>query len=154
MTPAAMDELGLIGIVPRDLPGTLGTPAESDRYTVSVQFTRFPSEREVLAIESSFTQGRLVRSGYPTIALSVVGRHLDVASTDLGELQDGLAEVLATVVRDVSVEAARQDADRLRLQRTEEERERTRAAAVTERAIGIRFLPAPAAITPLRVSHG
>jgi hypothetical protein len=102
------DLLGLRTILIDSLPPTLLTDEAPDRYTVEAVFTRRPHREEVEAILGGTTRAILSDQGYPTVELSVSDRRLEIANTNLEELRDGLATVLAGCLAEISVDVQAQ----------------------------------------------
>lgn len=133
------DLLGLGSVLVSSLPATLMTHDEPDRYTVEAVFTRKADREEIFAIQSAETRARLTAHGYSTVELHVSDRRLEIGNTNLAELRDGLAEVIADTLAAISskVSAARTVA----AHRYEEasERDHARAASVAMLAASISF---------------
>jgi hypothetical protein len=125
-----------------------------DRYTVEAVFTRRPERDEVTEILGSGTRDRLTRAGYPTVEVTVTDRRLEIANTNLEELRDGLAEVLANRLEEISVGLrARQDAAATRFHDAAES-EHVRAAAVAALAQSIAFHVSTSAEAPRSAGDG
>ncbi|HEY0259757.1 MAG TPA: hypothetical protein VGC18_07895 [Lacisediminihabitans sp.] len=131
--------LGLETVLVDSLPTTLLTEEAPDRYTVEVVFTRRPEREEVAGILSGDTRAFLSSAGYPAARLSVSDRRLEIANTSLEELRDGLADILADRLAEISTEVHdREDAATARLQ-VAAEHEKDRAAAVVTLARSVTF---------------
>ncbi|WP_255447155.1 hypothetical protein [Schumannella soli] len=102
--------LGLRGVLVGSLPVALLTADGPDRYTVEAVFTRRPEREEIAAILDYETRGHLALNGYSTIELAVSDRRLEIANTNLEELRDGLASVIAARLSEISAQVI---ADRL-----------------------------------------
>ena len=140
--------LGLASVLVASLPAALMTEAAPDRYTVEAVFTRRPEKEEVAEIVGTRTRDVLVSAGYPTVALAVADRRLVIADTNLEELRDGLAAVIADRLAAISTQIhARQDAAAILFEEAAM-REHTRAAAVTALAESIAFESSPTAAKP------
>jgi hypothetical protein len=94
--------LGLESILIGSLPAALMTDEAPDRYTVEAVFTRMADRDEVAAIQGSETRAHLSANGFPTVELHVVDRRLEIANTNLEELRDGLAAVIAERLVEIS----------------------------------------------------
>jgi hypothetical protein len=140
------DALSLAGVLAHALPPELGTPAAPDRYTVPAVFSRHPLPREVEILEGADARDELARSGYASVTLKAVDLRLEIGNTTLDELESGLATVLGTMLRNVSLAVATVEADRLADLRLLNERELQRSEAVVERASRIGFEPRPSVI--------
>jgi len=137
--------LGLGSVLVGSLPAALLTDHAPDRYTVEAVFTRRPERDELTEILGSETRDRLKRAGYPTVELTVTDRRLEIGNTNLEELKDGLATVIADLLAEISAGVrARRDAAAIQLQDAAAS-ENTRAAAVAALAESITFGPSPSA---------
>ncbi|MCK2031773.1 hypothetical protein KZC57_02375 [Microbacterium sp. KSW4-4] len=90
-----VEPLGLTAVMLSSLPATLMTDDAPDRYTVEAVFTRQADRDEVAAIHGVPMRDFLSARGYPTVELKVSDRRLEIANTNLPELRDGLAAVIA-----------------------------------------------------------
>ncbi len=133
--------LGLGSVLVGSLPSALMTDEAPDRYTVEAVFTRRPERDEVVEILGSETRDFLAKAGYPTVEVTVSDRRLEIANTNLEELRDGLATVLADRLAEISAAVrARQNAAAIRFQDAAAyENVRTRAVAVLAESVA--FLP-------------
>lgn len=131
------DLLGLRTILIDSLPPTLLTNEAPDRYTVDAVFNRRPHREEVEAILGDATRAMLSGRGYPTVELSVSDRRLEIANTNLEELRDGLAAVLAECLAEISIDSqARRLLAAARFQGvTERELARAKAVAAVIRSV-------------------
>lgn len=143
-TQAGTDALGIGTILVGSLPATLLTDDAPERYTVEAVFTRKPDRDEIVAILDGETRDRLSLAGYPTVELTVSDRRLEIANTNLEELRDGLAVVLAERLSDISTAVRAQREVVAAHYRQASDREDRRAAAVAALAESVTF-PAPAA---------
>ncbi len=133
--------LGLSSVLASSLPAALMTADTPDRYTVEAVFTRRPERDEIIGILGDETRELLVRSGYPTVELTISDRRLEIANTNLEELRDGLARVLADRLAEISAGMyASQEAAAVRFQDAAES-EQARAAAVVALAESVIFRP-------------
>lgn len=140
--------LGLGSVLVASLPAALMTEAAPDRYTVEAVFTRRPEKEEVAEILGTRTRDDLVSAGYPTVELAVADRRLVIANTNLEELRDGLAAVIADRLAAISTRIREeQDAAAIRFEEAAM-REHTRAAAVTALAESITFESPRSAANP------
>lgn len=148
------DVLGLSGVLAHALPTELGTSTPPARYMVPAVFSRPPLAREIEIIEGADAREELARAGHPSVTLKVVDRRLEIGNTNLEELESGLAALLGTILRDVSVAVAETEAERLADLRLVSEREQHRSEEVVERASRIGFAPRPSveAADPLRAA--
>ncbi len=131
--------LGLGSVLVGSLPAALMTDHAPDRYTVEAVFTRRPERDEVTEILGEDTRTFLARAGYPTVELTVSDRRLEIANTNLEELRDGLARVVADRLAEISAGVhAKEDAaaDRFRDAAASEQ---VRAAAVAALAESVSF---------------
>lgn len=140
--------LGLGSVLLASLPAALMTEAAPDRYTVEAVFTRRPEKDEVAEILGTRTRDDLGSAGFPTVELAVADRRLVIANTNLEELRDGLAAVIADRLAAISTKIhEKQDAAAIRFEEAAM-REHTRTAAVTALAESITFLRAGSAARP------
>lgn len=131
--------LGLENVLIGSLPATLLTADAPDRYTVEAVFTRKTDRDEVAAIQGSEMRAHLSANGYPTVELRVADRRLEIANTNLEELRDGLAAVIAERLATI---AADLQADReIAAHRYQDasDREQVRAASVAALAESVVF---------------
>ncbi|MGW9114085.1 hypothetical protein [Microbacterium sp. NPDC055683] len=90
----------------------------------------------------------MIDLGYPDAAIEVSDRRLRISGTNLEELRDGLAAVIAKRLADVSIALrSKRDADRALL-RAAAGREEDRAAKVAALAESVRFTPRALAAVP------
>ncbi len=131
--------LGLGSVLVGSLPAALMTDEAPNRYTVEAVFTRRPDRDEVTQIFGGETRDFLKRAGYPTVQVTVSDRRLEIANTNLEELRDGLAGMLAERLAEISegVRAGR-DAAAVRFQDAIAS-EQVRATAVAELAESVSF---------------
>ena len=136
-SPSAELEVG--AILTDALPSTLLTPEAPERYTVSAVFTRRPSRAEIDAIHGNDTRAALTAAGYPTVELRVSDRRLEIANTNLEELNYGLAAAIAERLHDISLdtEAAHERFEAELLEKSQ--RETDRAALVALAAAAVTF---------------
>lgn len=133
--------LNLTSVVASGLPTDLGSATASTFYDVPAVFNRRPAPEEMDALRGSEGHDYLVRAGYPDVRMDVRDRRLIISRTNLGQLERGLATVIANYVDSVSRAALsartrKQDAAQLAMdERTE------RAAEVTRAATRVRFIP-------------
>src|SRR6218665_1522647 len=133
--------LGLGSVLIGSLPAALMTVDAPDRYTVEAVFTRRPSADEVREILGDGTRRFLTEAGYPGVAVTIADRRLEIANTNLEELRDGLAHILAERLAEISAGVhSQQEAAAARFQHAAES-EHDRLAAVTELAESVRFEP-------------
>lgn len=133
------DSLGLTSVLVGSLPDTLMTDAAPERYTVEAVLSRKVQPVEVAAIEGPDVSGHLAASGYPAIQLHVSDRRLVISNTNLEELRDGLASVIADQLERVSGDE-REARERAASDRqAASEREHERAAAVVALASSVTF---------------
>src|SRR6478736_9040136 len=133
--------LGLESILIGSLPAALMTDEAPDRYTVEAVFTRKTDRDEVAAIQGGETRAHLSANGYLTVELHVADRRLEIANTNLEELRDGLASVLAQRLAEITTAlhtARAQAADRFQIA---SDREQERAALVAALADAVVFTP-------------
>lgn len=94
--------LGLSAVLAGSLPASLMTDNAPDRYTVEAVFTRRPERGEIAGILGSETRDALVQAGFSTVEVTISDRRLLIANTNLEELRDGLASVLADRLAEIS----------------------------------------------------
>ena len=132
-------DLGLGSVLVGLLPATLMTTGAPDAYTVEAVFTCRPEKGEVVAICGSETGEYLAKAGYPAVRLSVADRRLVMENTSLEELRDGLADVIADRLVDISrVVREEREAAAIRFEEAAM-REHTRIGAVAALAGAVRF---------------
>lgn len=131
--------LGLGSILVGSLPATLLTEDAPDRYTVEAVFTRRADRDEVAAIEGGDMRAHLSAAGYPTVELRVADRRLEVANTNLEELRDGLAALLADRLAEISAALMAEREITAQHFQTASVREQERAAAVAALAESVAF---------------
>ncbi|MBB5741665.1 outer membrane murein-binding lipoprotein Lpp [Microbacterium ginsengiterrae] len=131
--------LGLGAVLVGSLPAKLMTDEAPDRYTVEAVFTRQADRDEVAAVHDGATRDYLSTKGYPTVELHVSDRRLEIHNTNLEELRDGLAQVIAEHLSEMSatIRAEREVAS-ARFNEASH-REQTRAAAVAALAESVTF---------------
>lgn len=133
------ETLGLESVLVGSLPATLMTADAPDRYTVEAVFTRKTDRDEVAAIQGSETRAHLSANGYPTVELHVADRRLEIANTNLEELRDGLAAVIADRLIEIGAAlAAEREITAHRFQDASD-REQERAASVAALAESVAF---------------
>lgn len=131
--------LGLRDVLVGSLPATLMTDNAPDRYTVEAVFSRQADRDEVDAIHDGATRDHLTEAGYPTVELRVSDRRLEIVNTNLEELRDGLATIIADHLAAISLNLrAERELAALRFSAATE-LEQQRAAAVAEVAQSITF---------------
>jgi hypothetical protein len=135
--------LGLESILIGSLPAALMTDEAPDRYTVEAVFTRKTDRDEVAAIQGGDTRAYLSANGFPTVELHVADRRLEIANTNLEELRDGLAAVIADRLADISAGLqSERDLAAIRFQDASV-REQRRAASVVALAESVSFARTP-----------
>lgn len=136
--------LGLGSVLVGSLPATLMTDDAPDRYTVEAVFTRKTDRDEVAAIQGSDTRAHLSANGFPTVELHVADRRLEIANTNMEELRDGLAAVIAERLAQISAALiVERDITAHRFQDASD-REQERAASVAALAESVAFTRRPA----------
>ena len=148
MQPAG--ELGLARLVTALLPSTLGTEFASRRYTVTAEFTRPPTRTELAMIDGPTARALLDEAGYTAVTLKPRDRRLEIHDTNLAELTDGLAAIIAAHLAETTQAATARDtetaAEATRLAQQEEQRAQyIRAAAA---AISFAAPPEPGRSVP------
>lgn len=137
------DELALTGVLASGLPANIEAGGASRFYDVPAVFNRRPHPQEIVDLESNDTRDKLRRAGYPDVTLAVHDRRLVIEHTNLGELERGLATVIATTLRTISVnvlatlQTAADNAEAAR------DRDLRRAQDITRAAERITFTPEP-----------
>ncbi|MEZ3161750.1 hypothetical protein AB1K54_14595 [Microbacterium sp. BWT-B31] len=140
--------LGLGSVLVGSLPAALMTDDAPERYTVEAVFTRRPERDEVAEILGSSTRQFLSKAGYPTVEVTISDRRLEIANTNLEELRDGLASVLADRLAAIAEAVrARQDAAAARYEDAAAT-EQLRAAAVAALAESVAFRCSTDAVGP------
>jgi hypothetical protein len=134
--------LALTSVIASGLPVDLGGLTSEPFYEVPAVFNRRPDSVEMDAIRGAVAHDHLTRAGYSEVSMDVRDRRLIIGHTNLGQLERGLATVIATIIDTVSRDALREK-DRLRdLARTDFDERAVRARDVTRAAGRIRFIPA------------
>lgn len=134
--------LALTSVIASGLPVDLGEVTSEPFYDVPAVFNRRPDPVEMDALRGPDAHDRLTRAGYSEVTLDVRDRRLIIGHTNLGQLERGLATVIATIVDTVSRDALAEK-DRLRqIARTDFDERAVRAQDVTRAAERIRFIPA------------
>ncbi len=131
--------LGLDSILVSSLPATLMTDDAPDRYTVEAVFTRKTGHDEVAAIQSGQTRAYLSARGFTTVELHVSDRRLEIANTNLEELRDGLAVVIADRLAEISASLRAEREDAAHRFEDASDREQERAARVAALAGSVVF---------------
>jgi hypothetical protein len=140
--------LGLESVLVGSLPATLMTDEAPDRYTVEAVFTRKTDRDEVAAIQGIETRARLSANGFPTVELHVADRRLEIANTNLEELRNGLAAVIAERLVEISAALiAEREIVAHRFQDASA-REQARADSVAALAESVSFIPRSAMGAP------
>jgi len=133
------EALRLRGVLDTALPLELGTPAAPDRYTVAAVFSRRVSEPERHLIEQASVRQTLAEGGYPGVGLEVADRRLLITGTNLAMLEDGLAGVIAGVLRQIDQQLETERLEQVRQADEWRVVEMERAATVKAEAERIRF---------------
>ncbi|SFR84432.1 hypothetical protein SAMN05428970_2993 [Agromyces sp. CF514] len=128
-------------VLVNELPATLGTSEEPDRYSVSAVFTRRPTPEELRLLESPAVETRLHDAGYAQAALKAVDRRLVIEHTNLAELAGGLAELVGEVLLEIGTRAGEQQRERDASSAARARDEAERAALVLDAAKRIDFRP-------------
>ncbi len=131
--------LGLKSVLVGSLPGSLIVNGELTRYTVEAVFTRRAKAAEVTQIMAQSTRERLAREGYPDAHLQVSDRRLLIHQTNLEELRDGLATVIAETLAEIAAGVLREERLAILAAELNDERELQRAKAVLALAESIDF---------------
>lgn len=138
-----VEPLGLKAVMISSLPSTLMTDDAPDRYTVEAVFTRKADRDEVAAIHGAAMRDFLSSEGYPTVELKVSDRRLEISNTNLVELRDGLAAVIAGQLIEITRRlVAERSVSALRLEDASV-REHDRAALVVSLAESVVFAARP-----------
>lgn len=138
---ADVPTLGLGSVLVGSLPTALMTDEAPDRYTVEAVFTRRPERDEVIAILGSETRDFLAKAGYPTVEVTISDRRLEIANTNLEELRDGLASVLADRLAEISAAVRARQAAAAVVFQSAAASENARTAAVAALAESVTFAP-------------
>lgn len=139
---AASTPLALTSVVASGLPVDLGEATSEPFYDVPAVFNRRPDPVEMSALRGSDAHDRLTRSGYSDVTMEVRDRRLIIGHTNLGQLERGLATVIATIVDTVSRDALAEKERLRQVARTDSDERAVRAQDVTRAAERIRFVPA------------
>jgi hypothetical protein len=108
---------------------------------VEAVFTRKTDRDEVAAIQGIETRARLSANGFPTVELHVADRRLEIANTNLEELRNGLAAVIAERLVEISAALiAEREIVAHRFQDASA-REQARADSVAALAESVSFIP-------------
>lgn len=137
-------DLGLSSVLTGSLPPTLGTPGAPERYQVDAVFRRRPLPEEVDAIMSAEPHDALRAAGYPGVTLRVADRRLEIGNSNLEELENGLATVLADLLAGISGRVRQAQSAAFDRAAAAADIEHTRAEDVIQRAGRIAFDPTPA----------
>ncbi|WP_130453072.1 hypothetical protein [Leucobacter luti] len=140
--------LGLSTVLVGSLPDTLQSEQAPELYTVEAIFTRRPEQEEVDAIVSAGSRVYLAGRGYPDVRLTVADRRLQIENSSLELLRDGLAEVIADLLLEISNLVQQHQREATAIFQDLFERETAREAAVVELAESVVF--APKADLPVR----
>ncbi|MDF2919300.1 MAG: hypothetical protein K0S70_3517 [Microbacterium sp.] len=135
--------LGLGSVLVGSLPAGLMTEDPPARYTVEAVFTRRPGKEEIRAILGGSTRELLEHSGYSDVELTVSDRRLEIHNTTLEELRDGLAELVALRLAEISERVRSEKEASDDSARTFAARELDRAAAVAALAETVVFTAPP-----------
>ena len=141
-TTAADADIGVLGlrsVLVGSLPPALLTATAPDRYTVEAVFTRRPEQDEVTEILGNDTRSFLSEHGHPTVELSISYRRLGIANTNLEELRDGLAGLIAERLAEISAQVKAKHVLALAQSKIASELELERAAAVVRLAESVTF---------------
>jgi len=131
--------LGIGSILLTTLPPDLMTPGAPERYKVEAVFTRRVEHDEVAAIQGDETRAQLSAHGYPTTELRVSDRRLEIDNTNLEELRDGLASVIAERLADIDTYLSIQRDVAAHQFQDSSDREMARAASVAVLAASVAF---------------
>jgi hypothetical protein len=137
------EELALGGVLTHALPASLGTEGAPSRYTVLAAFNRQPLPREIAMIESAIGRMELADAGYEHVTLTVSGRRMEIADTNLDELKSGLSGLVANMVHDASIAVAAHEATRVADLTVANDRERRRSDLISDSASGVVFDQTP-----------
>ncbi|PZE27146.1 hypothetical protein DEI86_06445 [Curtobacterium sp. MCBD17_028] len=96
---------------------------------------------EAQAIVTSSVRNAMATAGYPEVTLEIADRRLLIGHTSLDELEQGLAEEIATVVDEISRNVAVEKQRRIDVAQGEAEDRDARAKEVTRAAERISFTP-------------
>lgn len=133
--------LNLTSVIASGLPIDLGLASAEEFYDVPAVFNRRPSSAEMDALRGAAGHDYLVRRGYGHVGMEVRDRRLIISHTNLEQLEQGLATVIADYVDMVSRAAlAAQERKQEAAQLATDERSE-RAADVTRGATRVRFIP-------------
>ncbi|MBF4586401.1 MULTISPECIES: hypothetical protein [Curtobacterium] len=144
---AASTPLALTSVVASGLPTELGKPTAAKYYDVPAVFNRRPDAAEMAGLRGADGHAQLVTAGYPDVTLDVQDRRLVIGNTNLGQLERGLATVVATIV-DVVSRASLFDKEQVRdAARIEFDDRTARAREVTRAAERIHFVPEPSRVS-------
>lgn len=142
------EPLGLSAVLVGSLPATLLTEEAPDRYTVEAVFTRKTDRDEVAAIQGGQTRAYLSARGFPTVELRVSDRRMEIANTNLEELRDGLATVIADRLAEIDRVLKIERERAMQLHQDASARDRARAASVVVLAESVRFTRRPLHAVP------
>jgi hypothetical protein len=134
--------LALTSVIASGLPVDLGEFVSEPFYDVPAVFNRRPDAVEMDALRGATGHDRLTRAGYSEVTMDVRDRRLIIGHTNLGQLERGLATVIATIVDTVSRDALREKDRQREIARTDFDEREARAQDVTRAAARIRFIPA------------
>lgn len=133
------DDLALGSVLVGSLPATLLTDDAPSHYTVEAVFSRKPERDEIAGIHGNRTRDLLSSRGYPTVELRVSDRRLEISNTNLDELRDGLAGLIAEHLAVISEEIRTERELAAGRFQDASQREQQRAAAVAVLADSVTF---------------
>lgn len=119
----------------------LGAPTTDQFYDVPAVFNRRPDSTEMDALRGSSGHRRLLEYGYSEVTMDVSDRRLIIGHTNLGQLERGLATVIATIVDTISRESLAENERLRQVARTDHDQRADRAHDVALAAERIRFVP-------------
>lgn len=134
-----VEPLALTTVLFSSLPPNLFTADAPTKYTVDAVFNRRAESSEISAIESYASLEVLSRSGFGDVAVEVQDRRLRIHNTNLEELRDGLATVIARLLTDIWAVNDGLRIEAAALARAEASRELERAQAVLDLAREVSF---------------
>ncbi len=135
--------LRVVSVLVSGLPTDLGTPTEPALYTVPAVFSRQVTPQERARIEDPATARLLAEEtgAGPGLELAVSDRRLLIVNTTLGQLKDGLAAAIGTMLTRLGQDLLTEQDRRNEAAKVAQTGERERLEAVAQSAAEIRFGP-------------
>ncbi|GAA1953692.1 hypothetical protein [Agromyces allii] len=142
------EPFGVTHVLVNELPATLGTPDEPERYSVSAVFTRRPTPAELQLLGAPAVEAQLHDAGYPQVVLKPVDRRLVIEHTNLAELAGGLASLVGEILLDIGTRANEHQRELDATSAAQARDEAQRAGIILEAAKRIDFRPGDTRFRP------